>query len=184
MKQWGNDLYCPLLFHGDSSFVVFTMTQCFTANHWHKGTTWKWFFFCLWSVQITEASICFFFLYRKVRKLKPLSPSHWHLDRRCSHQGPLWWLCPQWSGRSCAGTHWEDESHAAFFNFPAMASVQDSAGQMEMRAGRAGDISRPGPQHLRHDVRRSLPEVGQQGVWGHCCHQRERAAEAGSVWTV
>lgn len=50
------------------------------------------------------------------------------------------------------------------FNFPAVAPVQDSVGQMEMSAGQAGDISRRGLQHLRHDVRRSLPEAGQEGV--------------------
>lgn len=45
-----------------------------------------------------------------------------------------------------------------------MAPVQDSLGQMEMSTGQAGDISRRGLRHLRHDVRRSLPEAGQEGV--------------------
>lgn len=50
------------------------------------------------------------------------------------------------------------------FNFPAVALVQDSVGHMEMSARQASDISRRGLQHLRHDVRRSLPEAGQEGV--------------------
>lgn len=45
-----------------------------------------------------------------------------------------------------------------------MALVQDSVGHMEMSARQASDISRRGLQHLRHDVRRSLPEAGQEGV--------------------
>lgn len=58
-----------------------------------------------------------------------------------------------------------------------MAPVQGLAGSdgNERWTGR-----RHQPQHLRHDVRRSLPEAGQEGARVTLCHRRERkTAEAG-----
>lgn len=60
-----------------------------------------------------------------------------------------------------------------------MALVQDSVGWREMSAGQAGDISRGGLQHLRHDVRRSLREAGQEGV--QVATKRRTADEAESL---
>lgn len=45
-----------------------------------------------------------------------------------------------------------------------MALVQNSVGLMEISSGQASDISQIGLQHLRHDVRHSLPEACQKGV--------------------
>lgn len=39
-----------------------------------------------------------------------------------------------------------------------------------------GHVQSPGHvlRHLRHDVRRSLPEAGQEGLWGHCAPPKEK----------
>lgn len=44
--------------------------------------------------------------------------------------------------------------------------------------------SRRGLQHLRHDIRRSLPEAGQEGVRVILGDQRETVEEAESVCPV
>ena len=69
-----------------------------------------------------------------------------------------------------------------------MASVQHSVGQRETTSG-----TRLQHQHLRHDIRRSLPRVRSEGTLGHTHRQKREAAaqethsgpvhRAGGVWS-
>ena len=136
-------------------------------------------------------SFFFFFFFGLLNQNRPrvLSVPAWHLDQtEEATQGPLRWLYPPVvifplcaggvrGGRKGGGESFRRWITWCIFNFPAVAPVQGLAGSdgNERWTGR-----RHQPQHLRHDVRRSLPEAGQEGARVTLCHRRERkTAEAG-----
>ena len=142
----------------DRRWVKFTAVLSFRA----PKTSRRWVMIIIWPERfdnILKKNI------KRATENKAAASHGWHLHRADTPSGssPVLRALMRWE----SFTRWITW---CIFNFPTVAPVQDSVGQMEMSGGRAGDITPMRAAVLKPWCTTVITEGRPGGSPGHSCH--------------